>query len=593
MFLDNLRLAPRLLGAFGMVLLLGVLLGGFSLLQIKEVNDKSSELADNWMPSIEAVGRLDSHMHEMRLAQVLHANTSGDDQVDYERRAQKAAAEVDAALVAYAKLVSSPEEQKLYDEVAAGWKRYVSLSAPAKKLVAEGLIAQATTVLNGEARNVFRATNVQLAELIKINHDGGQKASDEGDALYGRSKVAISGAVLLMLVLGFGVAWMISRRIAAQVTQAQRAAEAVARGELDHPIPTGGRDEVAMLLAALKDMQDRLRGIVHTVRANAEGVATGAQEIAQGNADLSSRTEEQASALEETAASMEELNSTVNQNAANARQGDALAREASELASRGNSAVQGVVGTMQGIQDASRRIADIIGTIDGIAFQTNILALNAAVEAARAGEQGRGFAVVAGEVRSLAQRSAEAAREIKTLITDSVERVEGGTRAVADAGHTIQELQGAIERVSTLMAEIHSASQEQAAGIGQVSEAVTQMDRTTQQNAALVEQSAAAADSLRTQAAQMVASMSVFRTGGDGALTPLMPVSSRGKLVAPRPGAPAPAPWDGTERRSAERAGDRRRAPPPPAPEATPAPAPVPAPAPAKAAADDGDWTTF
>ncbi len=346
MFLDNLRLAPRLLGAFGMVLLLGVLLGGFSLVQLNQVNDKSTELADNWLPSVEAVGRIDALMLEVRLGQVLHANTAGDDQVDYDRRVQKGVTDLDAAFATYAKLVSSPEEQKLLDEVSSQWKRYLALTAPAKKLVAEGLIAQATTVLNGEARTVFRATSDKLDELIKINHDGGQAASDEGTRLYARAKVAVIGAVVLMVALGLGVAWAISRRITTQITQAQRAAEAVARGELDHPIHTGTRDEIGLLLQALKEMQDRLRGIVHTVRANAEGVATGAQEIAQGNADLSSRTEEQASALEETAASMEELNSTVNQNAANARQGDALAREASELASRGNSAVQGVVSTM-------------------------------------------------------------------------------------------------------------------------------------------------------------------------------------------------------------------------------------------------------
>jgi methyl-accepting chemotaxis protein len=258
-------------------------------------------------------------------------------------------------------------------------------------------------------------------------------------------------------------------------------------------------------------MQASLAGVIGTVRGNAESVATAGAQIAQGNQDLSNRTGQQASALQQTAASMEELSSTVNQNAANANQANQLALGASEVAIQGGKVVGEVVQTMKGINDSSKKIADIIAVIDGIAFQTNILALNAAVEAARAGEQGRGFAVVASEVRSLAARSAEAAKEIKTLIHASVERVERGTALVDQAGATMTEVVGAIKRVTDIMGEISAASTEQSQGVAQVGEAVTQMDHTTQQNAALVEQGAAAAESLKVQAQQLVQAVAVFK----------------------------------------------------------------------------------
>jgi methyl-accepting chemotaxis protein len=318
----------------------------------------------------------------------------------------------------------------------------------------------------------------------------------------------------LVVVLGtagtlFGLA--VARSITRSLDQAVRVARAVAQGDLTVPVGPRGRDEPGQLLDALAAMQQQLVQVVGSVRGNAESVATASAQIAQGNADLSQRTEEQASALQQTAATMDELGSTVRNNADNARQADELARNASTVARQGGTVVGDVVATMKEIDDSSRRIAEIIGTIDGIAFQTNILALNAAVEAARAGEQGRGFAVVAGEVRALAQRSAEAAREIKGLIAASVERVERGSALVGRAGSTMADVVAAIERVTAVVAEISSASGEQARGISQVGEAVGQMDRTTQQNSALVEESAAAADSLRGQAAQLVQAVAAFR----------------------------------------------------------------------------------
>lgn len=319
-------------------------------------------------------------------------------------------------------------------------------------------------------------------------------------------------ATMLALILFFVIAISMSltRGISKGVREVQDAARRMEQGDLSHDINTSSRDELGQLLASLSRMQNSFAGIVRGVKNGANNVALSSNEIAQGNQDLSSRTESQASALEETAASMEELGSQVKHNADNARQANQLAMKASTVATQGGEVVAEVVETMRGINDSSRKIADIISVIDGIAFQTNILALNAAVEAARAGDQGRGFAVVATEVRSLAGRSAAAAKEIKTLINDSVERVEQGTVLVDRAGETMTEVVSSIRRVTDIMGEISSASNEQASAVAQVAEAVTQMDQVTQQNAALVEQMAAAASSLRSQAGELVNEVAVF-----------------------------------------------------------------------------------
>ena len=324
----------------------------------------------------------------------------------------------------------------------------------------------------------------------------------------------VAGVLLTAGVCG-ALAAALARGTTRSLRHAQQAARAMAAGDLSVTVPAAvARDEVGELLGALARMRAQLAEIVSGVRGNAEAVATASAQIAQGNLDLSARTEQQASALQQTAASMEQLGGTVTQNADNARQASQLAQGASGIAARGGAVVGRVVETMKGIHDSSQRIADIIGVIDGIAFQTNILALNAAVEAARAGEQGRGFAVVASEVRSLAQRSAAAAKEIKTLIEASVERVGQGTALVDQAGATMDEVVTSIRRVSDIVGEISCASGEQSSGVTQIGEAVSQMDRTTQQNAALVEESAAAAESLKAQATRLVEAVSVFRLAG-------------------------------------------------------------------------------
>ncbi len=318
---------------------------------------------------------------------------------------------------------------------------------------------------------------------------------------------------LLLVGLGSALAWAISRSITSPLKDAVDVATAVAGGDLTRSKSDGHQDEIGALLNALKTMTDSLHAAVSGVRAGTETIATASSQIASGSIDLSTRTERQASALQQTAASMEELSATVRQNADNAQQANQLAQQASQVASSGGDVVRQVVETMRGIDASSRKISDIIAVIDGIAFQTNILALNAAVEAARAGEQGRGFAVVASEVRNLAKRSADAAKEIKSLITASVQRVAQGSSLADQAGTTMTEVVQAIERLTHIVAAISVASAEQSDGVGQVGEAISQMDQTTQQNAALVEQTSAAAESLRQQADQLVQSVAVFRLG--------------------------------------------------------------------------------
>ena len=375
----------------------------------------------------------------------------------------------------------------------------------------------------------------------------------------------LAAAVYIMLAL------FMLRSITRPLHEAVEVAKKLAAGDLSQKIDVRSTDEVGQLLAALSNTSGQWSRIVGGIKDSTEQINHASKEIAAGNADLSQRTEQQASSLEETASSMEELTSTVKQNAENARQANQLATGASEVAVRGGEVVREVVNTMGGITESSKKIADIIGVIDGIAFQTNILALNAAVEAARAGEQGRGFAVVASEVRSLAQRSANAAKEIKTLIDDSVGKVDAGSKLVDAAGQTMEEVVTSIKRVTDIMAEITAASQEQSSGIEQVNQAVTQMDEVTQQNAALVEEAAAAAESMQEQANALATAVSVFKLSGE------------------HHAAVAESSWDGqTERRSADRATNVARLP----AKKVSAPRAVPASA-RKTANSDSEWSEF
>lgn len=380
------------------------------------------------------------------------------------------------------------------------------------KLVRERIVSAPT--LDYPAGDYF-ATSTRIIDevyaLILAVDKELERHLNERKAAQIRESVSVGGAIAAVAVIALWIGMVIARSIIRSADQARAVAQRIAAGDLTGTVTATSRDEMGQMLGALAEMQAALTQTVQAVRRNADSVATASAEIAQGNNDLSQRNEQQAAALEETAASMEEMGTTVANNADNAKRANELAADASAVAGKGGEVVSSVVQTMKQMHENSRKISDIISVIDGIAFQTNILALNAAVEAARAGDQGRGFAVVASEVRSLAQRSAEAAKEIKTLITASVDQVERGTALADRAGLTMQEVVVAVGQVSTMMAEISSASDEQSAGIGQVSQAVGQLDQATQQNAALVEESAAAAESLRHQAVQLVETVAAFK----------------------------------------------------------------------------------
>ncbi|TQN07099.1 methyl-accepting chemotaxis protein [Acidovorax temperans] len=406
-------------------------------------------------------------------------------------------------------LIDSDKGKELLANVATARKTYVDARAKLleRKKAGEDVFALVDSDLRPMAQNYIQS----LENVTKYTYDELDTFEKSVLSAAETSQWVLAIGAGASLVLGLLFAVWATRSITTPVQRAVEAAEEISKGNLSLRIDAQGKDEAARLLRALSEMQESLSRIVGHVREGSQSVAVASSEIASGNNDLSARTEQQASALQQTAASMEQLNSTVRQNADNARQANQLAMSASTVAVQGGEVVSQVVETMKGINDSSRKISDIIGVIDGIAFQTNILALNAAVEAARAGEQGRGFAVVASEVRSLAGRSAEAAKQIKTLINDSVERVEHGTSLVDQAGTTMTEVVGAIKRVTDLMGEISAASNEQSQGVSQVGEAVTQMDQVTQQNAALVEEMAAAASSLNNQAQDLVDTVAFFK----------------------------------------------------------------------------------
>jgi methyl-accepting chemotaxis protein len=462
---------------------------------------------------------------------------------------------IEAGRKLYEPLPQTPEEAVLWQRFQGEWTAWKAdddkVRAILRQLVDNRDEQQQKTLFVAfykqyqDSRALFGRAEASLNDIIKLNNgvaDAGVKA---GDAAVIRSESLMLILALLASAVGIACAAYITRAITQPINSAVKVAQTVASGDLTSQIEVRTTEETGQLLQALKDMNSSLVNIVGQVRSGTETIATASSEIASGNLDLSSRTEEQASSLEETASSMEELTSTVRQNADNAQQASQLALSASGVAVKGGEVVGKVVETMDAINDSSRKIVDIISVIDAIAFQTNILALNAAVEAARAGEQGRGFAVVATEVRNLAQRSADAAKEIKTLIGDSVVAVDMGSKLVAEAGSTMAEIVSSVQRVTGIMAEISLATQEQSSGIDQINQAIGQMDQVTQQNAALVEEAAAAAASLQEQSGQLAGVVSVFKL--DGAQAPAAranakPAAPRAVAASAAPKRPAPGP---------------------------------------------------
>jgi methyl-accepting chemotaxis protein len=591
--LNQLRIGTRLALGFGAVLALSVvivLIGYFRLnAALADVDraknyDHRSELMSGWLSRTE--------LNVVRAIAI--SKSAGMPEVDAHFAPQMKATsdEITKLQKELEASITTDKGKSLLGEIGARRKAYLDIRAQVTTLIKQADHTAAQKLL---VDAMLPAAGAYLASMHTLNEFLGELA--DANIEHARATLVnaqLTLAVILLVALGVGalMAWTITRSVVRPLHQAVAAAEVIAAGDLSQTTASTAKDEAGDLLRALGHMQTSLRQLVGQVRSSTDSINTASAEIATGNQDLSARTEQTASNLQQAASSMEQLTGTVKQSADSARQANQLASSAAEVAARGGSVVSQVVSTMDEINASSKKIADIIGVIDGIAFQTNILALNAAVEAARAGEQGRGFAVVAGEVRNLAQRSAEAAKEIKGLIGTSVDKVESGSKLVADAGQTMNEIVASVQRVTDIIGEITAAASEQSDGIGQVNTAVTQLDQMTQQNAALVEESAAAAESLKDQAVRLAQVVGTFRIDAGAAIAPVaMAAMAAPSKPAAAPVKPAPAAW-------ARAAGAAKPAAPRVAAATTtvhaPAAAPRAAPAPAPASSAPGDdWETF
>jgi methyl-accepting chemotaxis protein len=541
MKITDLKIGTRLGMGFGVVCLALVFTIGQGIIMLGKVNDGTSTIVAKRLPRLGLTNRLQSKVNDSGIA--LRNMLLSEDAADRAKQREdilSARKDAETILGELDKILESAHGRELLRQQQELNARYTKGQDQLLQMIANNDVEGAKVFLVKEMRPILVAYKAAILEQIKSQQDLSAEDAAAAARTYADTRILMLAVGLLTLAGAALLAWRITASITRPVRRALDVANAVAAGDLTTQVEVTTRDEMGQLLAALKAMNDNLVKTVSTVRAGTEAIGTASSEVAAGNQDLSSRTEQQASSLEETASSMEELTSTVKQNADNARQANTLAEAASGVAARGGQVIHEVVATMDQIHDASSKIVDIISVIDGIAFQTNILALNAAVEAARAGEQGRGFAVVAGEVRSLAQRSAAAAKEIKTLIDNSSEKVDTGSRLVKEAGNTMGDIVDSVRRVTDILNEITSASQEQTAGIEQINEAITQMDTVTQQNAALVEEAAAASQSMQDQAARLSAAVAVFklRHGAAPAALAAAPAAARTALPAARP-APA------------------------------------------------------
>jgi methyl-accepting chemotaxis protein len=611
--MKQLKISVRLVVLTTLMSLLLILLGGLGLMGLKQSNDGLRTVYEDRTVPTGQLGQLNQLMlHNRSLVMDMLMHESAENTRRRTGQINENLAKYDVIWKAYMATTLTPEEATMVKGLDTAVTAYLNQGLrPAIQAVTESRHADGTKIYDDKIAVMAPDVQDRMNALVQLQMDVAKAEYQAAERRYESLRLWSLTAVLLGLAVAIVFSWTLIRGITASLTQASDVANRVAEGDLTRAIVIDGKDEISEVLHRLSGMQDGLRNVVSSVRQGSEGVATASAQIAQGTNDLSARTENQASALEQTAASMEELSATVKQNADNARQANQLAQDASRIAVQGGEVVSEVVTTMRGINESSNKIADIISVIDGIAFQTNILALNAAVEAARAGEQGRGFAVVAGEVRTLAQRSAQAAKEIKNLITDSVSRVEQGSALADRAGSTMTQMVDSIRQVTTIMGEISEASSEQSSGVSQIGEAVMQMDQVTQQNAALVEEMSAAATNLRQQAQDLLQVVSVFRVDGTGTVTsvsravetaqpaprPMLRSTPRPETVraraasaalsTPRTGAAAkPAP-------AAKMVGAPVRAKPAANPLAPAKSRTAGRPAPVAAASGDGDWESF
>ncbi|MFC5512077.1 methyl-accepting chemotaxis protein [Massilia jejuensis] len=544
MKLANLKIAHRLALGFGALCVLLVAIQLFGIHMLGKVNEGTDDLANRRVPNIVATSAVLAEVNDIAIA--VRNMILIDDPADRQKQVQEIASSRRLAQDNLDKLrtnLVSPQGRALLDRMTASFDGYMKSVEHMLKLIEGGDQAAMVQYSREVMRPLLRELKEAVSGQLALQDEIARKTASEAQATFASTRTLMMAMALASLLLAAFIAWWNTRSITRPMARALEVANTVAAGDLTSRIDVTTTDETGQLLQALKTMNESLVRTVVTVRSGTETIATATNEVAAGNLDLSARTEQQAGSLEETASSMEELTSTVKQNADNARQANVLADAASQVAERGGRVIGDVVGTMDQINSSAGKIADIIGVIDGIAFQTNILALNAAVEAARAGEQGRGFAVVASEVRNLAQRSAAAAKEIKGLIGDSTQAVQEGSKLVGEAGATMQEIVESVRRVTDIMSEISAASVEQTAGIEQINEAIAQMDQVTQQNAALVEEAAAASASMQEQAVNLTHAVSVFKVADGGAAAPAprpaVPAAPRAALA--RPARPAPA----------------------------------------------------
>jgi methyl-accepting chemotaxis protein len=600
-FLHNLRLGTRLGIGFAAVLALLVLSIATAVLGFNRVDQAAEKNVSVDLAKSDAVATLnvatrDNARRTMELFFAADAAHAGRVQAAIEDNKKKVA----GALETLERLAYTARGKELIQDIKTARMAYVASFTKVNQLMAEGQREEASRLLMSETLPAMDALQSQVVVLADLQRQLAQTTAQgvQDDVSHARMAMVVLG--LVGLVVGVGFAWWLTRSITTPLHEAVQIAQNVAAGDLRSKISIQRHDEMGEPLEALQQMNRSLARIVGEVRHGSDSIATGSQQIASGNADLSQRTEEQASNLQQTAASMEQLTSTVKHNAETATQANQLVGSASEAAAEGGAVMSRMVQTMQEISGSSHRIAEIIGTIDGIAFQTNILALNAAVEAARAGEAGRGFAVVASEVRSLAQRSAEAAKEIRTLISHSVQQVEAGSSLVGDAGRSMDNIVAQVRRVRDMINEISAAGVEQSQGISQVGDAVAQLDQVTQQNAALVEQSAAAAESLKHQAGRLAQMVGTFKLNASDeaaamapshALASFEPAPAFSAPVAPVVHKPAP-----TARKPAARKAAPASAPATARAASTAPSAPAARPAPVRSAQAESDhegWVAF